>query len=135
LSSSKLLLDPIEPFSATTPKPGLIFEEIFLYSDCSVDFVIHCIQGETSMTTKAPASVAEYPQDSLEKIAYHAVEEIPTQEPNDRYRLGYNVWMWLVDRKGSLAQAIHTAGSRLHVPEEEVVKTVSQRLKEKGIQM
>jgi hypothetical protein len=87
------------------------------------------------MTTKAPASVAESPQDSLEKIAYHAVEGIPTQEPNDRYRLGYNVWMWLVDRKGSLAQAIHTAGSRLHIPEEEVVKTVSQRLKEKGIQM
>ncbi len=87
------------------------------------------------MTTKAPAAVAEYPPDSLEKIAYDAVEGIPTQEPNDRYRLGYNVWMWLVDRKGTLAQAIHTAGSRLHLPEEEVVKTVSQRLKEKGIQI
>ena len=87
------------------------------------------------MTTKAPSSVAEYPPDSLEKIAYCAVEGIPTQEPNDRYRLGYNVWMWLVDRKGTLAQAIHTAGSRLHVPEDEVVKTVSQRMKGKGIQI
>ena len=79
--------------------------------------------------------MAEYPSNSLEKIAYTAVEGIPTQEPNDQYRLGYNVWMWLVDRKGSLAQAVHTAGSRLHISEEEVVKTVSQRLKEKGIQM
>jgi hypothetical protein len=87
------------------------------------------------MTTKAPSSVAEYPPESLEKIAYTSVEGIPTQEPNDRYRLGYNVWMWLVDRKGSLAQAVHTAGSRLHMSEEEVVKTVAQRLKEKGIQI
>jgi hypothetical protein len=87
------------------------------------------------MTTKAPSSVAEYPSNSLEKIAYTAVEGIPTQEPNDQNRLGYNVWMWLVDRKGTLAQAIHTAGSRLHIPEEEVLKTVSQRLKEQGIQL
>jgi hypothetical protein len=87
------------------------------------------------MTTKAPSSVAEYPPNSLEKIAYTAVEGIPTQEPNDRYRLGYNVWMWLVDRKGSLAQAVHTAGSRLHMSEEEVVKMVAQRLTEKGIQI
>lgn len=85
------------------------------------------------MTTKAPAAVAEYPAESLEKIAYSAVEGIPTQEPNDRYRLGYNIWMWLVDRKGTLAQAVHTAGSRLHVPEAEVVSLVSERLKEKGI--
>jgi hypothetical protein len=87
------------------------------------------------MTTKAPSPVIEHPPESLEKIAYNAVEGIPTQEPNDRYRLGYNVWMWLVDRKGTLAQAIHTAGSRLHQSEEEDVKTVTQRLKEKGIQL
>ena len=87
------------------------------------------------MTTKAPAQVAPFPPDSLESIAYNAVAEIPTQEPNDRYRLGYNVWMWLVDRKGTLAQAIHTAGSRLHMPEEEVVSKVTERLKEKGIQL
>jgi hypothetical protein len=87
------------------------------------------------MTTKAPATVAAFPAESLEKIAYNAVETIPTQEPNDRNRLGYNVWMWLVDRKGSLAQAVHTAGSRLHMSEEEVVKTVTQRLKEQGVQL
>ena len=87
------------------------------------------------MTTKAPAQVSPFPADSLESIAYNSVAEIPTQEPNDRYRLGYNVWMWLVDRKGTLAQAIHTAGSRLHMPEEEVVKAVTQRLKERGIQL
>jgi hypothetical protein len=127
LSSSRLHLEVC--FS------GLFFSEISLYSNCSDGVFIHRILDEEDMTTKAPASVAEYPPESLEKIAYTAVDGIPTQEPNDRYRLGYNVWMWLVDRKGTLAQAIHTAGSRLHLPEEEVVRTVSQRLKDKGIQM
>ena len=85
------------------------------------------------MTTKAPSTVAEFPLDSLEKIAYTAVAGIPTQEFNDTNRLGYNVWMWLVDRKGSLEQAIRFSGSRTHIPHEEVVKIVSERLIEKGI--
>lgn len=87
------------------------------------------------MTTKAPSPVAEFPPDSLEKIAYNAVADIPTQEPNDSKRLGYNVWMWLVDRKGTLEQAVRSAGSRTHIPQEEVLKIVTQRLKEKGIEI
>jgi hypothetical protein len=85
------------------------------------------------MTTKPPSPVIEFTPDTLEKIAYNSVAEIPTQEPNDRNRLGYNVWAWLVDRKGTLAQAIRTSGSRTHIPYEEVEKIVSQRLREKGI--
>ena len=87
------------------------------------------------MTTKAPSPVAEFPQDSLEKIAYNAVADIQTQEPNDRNRLGYNVWMWLVDRKGSLEQAIRFSGSRTQMSQDEILKIVTQRLKEKGIEM
>jgi len=87
------------------------------------------------MTTKAPSQVAESPPESLENIAYSAVAEIPTQEPNDRHRLGYNVWMWLVDKKGSLQQAVRSAGSRMHISEEEAIKIITQRLKEKGIAM
>jgi hypothetical protein len=127
LSLSRLLSDVFSPglfFLRNLP----IFKQFRWVS-------FHHIQVESTMTTKAPASVAEYPPDSLEKIAYSAVEGIPTQEPNDRYRLGYNVWMWLVDRKGTLAQAVHTSGARLHLPEAEVVNTVSQRLKEKGIRI
>ncbi len=85
------------------------------------------------MTTKPPSQISEFPADSLEKIAYDAVAEIPTQEPNDRNRLGYNVWMWLVDRKGSFAQAVRASGSRTLIPPEEVVKKVTERLKAKGI--
>ncbi len=87
------------------------------------------------MTTKPPSLIAEFPSDALEKIAYEAVAEIPTQEPNDRNRLGYNVWMWLVDRKGTFEQAIRASGSRTLIPTEEVVKNVTLRLKAKGIEV
>ena len=87
------------------------------------------------MTTKAPAQVTPYPPESLEKIAYSAVATIPTQEPNDRHRLGYNVWMWLVDRKGTLEQAIKASGSRMHLPTDEVLKIVSKQLKDQGIEL
>ncbi len=87
------------------------------------------------MTTKPPAQVAPFPADSLEKIAYESVAEIPTQEPNDRNRLGFNVWMWLVDRKGTFEQAVRASGSRTLIPLEEVVKNVSEHLKAKGIEV
>ncbi|MCX6134696.1 MAG: hypothetical protein NTU47_12855 [Ignavibacteriales bacterium] len=87
------------------------------------------------MTTKAPAQIEPYPPEALEKIAHNAVATIPTQEPNDRHRLGYNVWMWLVDRKGTLEQAVRAAGSRMHLPTEEVVKIVSFQLKQQGIEL
>jgi hypothetical protein len=84
------------------------------------------------MTTKPPSPVAAFPPDALERIAYDAVADIPTQEPNDAVRLGFNVWAWLVDRKGTLEQAIRGAGARTHIPFDEVVQRVSRRLKEKG---
>ena len=86
------------------------------------------------MTTKAPSGVAEFSAESLEKIAYGSVSEIPTQEPNDRNRLGFCIWAWLRDRKGTLEQAIQNSGSRTHIPYPEVLKIVTARLKEKGIQ-
>jgi hypothetical protein len=43
--------------------------------------------------------------------------------------------MWLVDRKGTLQQAIRASGARMHLPPEEVLKIVSQQLKEKGIEV
>ena len=87
------------------------------------------------MTTKAPASVTAFPAESLERTAYDSVADIPTQEPNDRNRLGYCVWMWLVDRKGSLDDAIRFSGCRTNVVHEELVQRVKQRLKEKGIEI
>lgn len=85
------------------------------------------------MTTKAPSGVTEFPSDSLEKIAYDSVIDIPTREPNDRNRLGFCVWAWLRDRKGTLDQAIQNSGSRTHIQYSEVLSIVSKRLQERGI--
>ncbi len=87
------------------------------------------------MTTKAPPTVKEFPSDSLEKIAYASVNPIPVEEPNDRSRLGYHVWLWLMNREGTLAEAIKISGSRIHIPRDEALKIISENLKKQGIQL
>lgn len=85
------------------------------------------------MSTKAPSAVLEFPADSLEKIAYSSVSDIPVQEFNDQNRLGYCIWAWLRDHKGTLEQAIRNSGSRTHIPYSEVLRIVSKRLEERGV--
>lgn len=87
------------------------------------------------MTTKPPPSVKEFPAESLEKIAYQSVGSIPTQEPNDRNRLGYHVWRWLLNREGSLEEVIKVSGSRMHISREEALRVISENLKKQGIQL
>jgi hypothetical protein len=87
------------------------------------------------MTTKAPAGVAEVPPESLEKIAYDSVVDIPTQEPNDKNRLGFCVWAWLRDRNGTLEQAIQNSGSRTQIQYSEVLSIVTKRLEERGVKV
>ncbi len=87
------------------------------------------------MSTKAPAPVAEFPSDSLEKIAYDSVAEIPTEEPNDRNRLGYCIWAWLRERRGTLEEAIKNSGVRTNVPLAEILSTASKRLEARGIKL
>ncbi|CUS97219.1 hypothetical protein [Candidatus Chrysopegis kryptomonas] len=85
------------------------------------------------MTTKAPASVKEFPSDSPEKIAYSVVEGIPAEEPNDLNRLGYHIWLYLTGKVDSLETAVKMARSRLKITDEEAIEIIKQRLKEKGI--
>jgi hypothetical protein len=87
------------------------------------------------MTTKPPASIIEFSAESLEKLAYSVAFEIPAQEPNDNNRLGYCLWGWLSERRGSLLQAIHAAGVRTRMSEEEILAVLSKRLQEKGIEL
>ncbi|HWP82991.1 MAG TPA: hypothetical protein VNN76_10095 [Bacteroidota bacterium] len=87
------------------------------------------------MATKPPPAVAEFPQETPEKLAYSIVADIPTVEPNDRNRLGYHIWAWLRERKGTLEQAVKTSGSRTEIPLDEVYKKVKARLEEKGIRV
>ena len=85
------------------------------------------------MTTKPPSKVQEFPADSLEKIAYNSVSTIPTEEPNDRNRLGYHIWKWLSSKQGTLEQAILQSGARLHIPTFEAKKIISESLQKQGI--
>jgi hypothetical protein len=85
------------------------------------------------MSTKPPASVVESPAGSLEKLAYNVVAEIPTEEPNDRNRLGYCLWGWLSERRGTLLQTIRAAGARSSLTAEEIFDIIHKRLVEKGI--
>ena len=87
------------------------------------------------MTTKPPPVVRGFPPESLEKIAYDSVRSIPTQEPNDRDRLGYHVWRWLANREGTLPEAIAISGSRMHITREEALKIISENLRKQGIQL
>jgi hypothetical protein len=70
----------------------------------------------------------------MEVIAYESVAGIPTLEPHDLDRLGYTLWIWLKYRKDPLESAVHTAGARLLIPENEAVGRIRERLIAKGIQ-
>jgi hypothetical protein len=85
------------------------------------------------MTTKPPSSIVEFSAESLEKTAYSIAAEIPAQEPNDNNRLGYCLWGWLSERRGSLLQVIHAAGARTKLTDEEILSIISKQLEEKGI--
>ena len=87
------------------------------------------------MTTKPPSMVAAFPSDSLEKIAYAVVADIPAEEANDRNRLGYCLWGWLSERRGTLLQSIRSAGVRSTLTPEEICERIRKPLEERGIKI
>lgn len=85
------------------------------------------------MTTKAPSSVSQAPEQSLETIAYASVKNIPTVEPHDQDRLGFNVWRWLTVKRDPLEVAVKSAGARLLIPEEEAIRKIRENLNQLGV--
>ncbi len=85
------------------------------------------------MTTKPPASVKESAPDLPEKIAYAAVQTIATHEPNDRNRLGYHVWRWLMSREGTLEHAVTESGARMLIGNAEAATIIRAELLKAGI--
>lgn len=81
------------------------------------------------MATIAPSTVKLFDDASLEKIAYGSVQSIPTKEMNDQYRLGYHVWNYLKEKRGSVAEAVKQSGSRILIPEKEAVAIIEAALK------
>ncbi len=87
------------------------------------------------MTTKTPSSVQPADPSSMEALAYAVVEGIPTVEPHDVDRLGYCVYLFLVNRKDTLEQAIRSANARLTISEEEATRMIQDRLRQRGVSL
>ncbi len=87
------------------------------------------------MTTKAPSSVKPAHENAIEHLAYASVASIPTVEPHDRDRLGYNVWRWLTLRRDPLDIAVKSAGARLKISDEEAIQRIKEHLQKNGIQI
>jgi len=85
------------------------------------------------MTTKAPSAVTPADEASLEKVAYASVSGIPSEDPHDLDRLGYNVWRWLTTRRDSLELSVRSAGARLGISEEEAVRKIRESLRAHGV--
>jgi len=85
------------------------------------------------MTTKPPSSVRPATGKTLETIAYASVADIPTAEPHDRDRLGFNIWRWLEHRRDPLEVALHSAGARLLISEDEALEKIRTCLRKSGV--
>ena len=85
------------------------------------------------MTTKPPPTVRPTIGQNDETIAYASVKNIPTVEPHDQDRLGFNVWRWMTMRIDPLEIAVKSAGARLLIPEEEAVEKIRENLKRLGV--
>ncbi len=82
------------------------------------------------MTTIAPPAVKQFDDASLEKIAYNSVKSIPTKEQNDQYRLGYHIWNYLKEQKGTVAEAVKQSGSRILISEKDAVAIIEKSLQQ-----
>ncbi|MCU0453207.1 MAG: hypothetical protein MUE68_06080 [Bacteroidetes bacterium] len=85
------------------------------------------------MTTKPPSKVQPFDAATRESLAYGAAALIATREPNDQARLGYCIWGWLTERRGTLAEAIRSSGVRTDLHEREVIALVSGHLGSNGV--
>ncbi len=85
------------------------------------------------MTTIPPPHIKEFDASTLEKIAYESVKTIPTKELNDQYRLGYHVWNYLKEKKGTITDAVKQSGSRILIPEQEAVAIIEAELKKSAV--
>jgi hypothetical protein len=73
--------------------------------------------------------IQQWPDDSLERRAYRAVEDIPVVEPNDRNRLGYHVYLFLKGELPSVEEAIHVAQPRMLVDAAEALRLITNAIK------
>lgn len=79
-----------------------------------------------------PIPVQNADKQSIEHQAYELVEDIETQEMNDRNRLGYHVYLFMTGGYPTFREAFEVAQARLKRPAEEIYTLLAQRLRERG---
>jgi hypothetical protein len=87
------------------------------------------------MTTKAAATVQPAPAESLERLAYGSVEGIPVDEPHERDRLGYYIFLWAQNRKDPLEMVLRSAAIRMKISETEALERIQKYLAEHGVRL
>ncbi|MGO9482538.1 MAG: hypothetical protein ACLP05_12270 [Candidatus Kryptoniota bacterium] len=86
------------------------------------------------MTTKAPAQVNKFAEDSSEAIAYKIAEQFSTREFNDNYRLGYHIYRYLTGTIPTIDEAVRVSGVRLAkgATIDNVIEKIADQLRELG---
>lgn len=80
------------------------------------------------------APVVQSKTDSeIAAIAYASVADIPTQEMNDRNRLGFHVYLYLTGNIDSVLDAVREARCRLHIPTSEAADKIRGALSAQGV--
>ena len=87
------------------------------------------------MTTKAPSTVKPAPPESLEKLAHGSVAGIPVEDPHDLDRLGYNMFLWLRNRRDPLESVVRASCVRLRISESEALDRIRQYLTAHGVSL
>lgn len=70
----------------------------------------------------------------IAELAYASVAEIPTQEMNDRNRLGFHIYLYLTGNIDSVLDAVRESRSRLHVSTTEAAETIRTSLRAQGVE-
>lgn len=72
-------------------------------------------------------------QHVLAAAAYTSVADIATVEMNDRNRLGFHIYMYLIGEIASVHEAVLESRSRLKVSSAEASQTILAALRAQGI--
>jgi hypothetical protein len=88
------------------------------------------------MTTKPPAEVKYYDDNTLIKKLYNSIEELKDIiiVPNDRNRLSFCLNMYINKEVGSILEAVIQANPRSSsIKYPELAKIIEEKFREKGI--
>jgi len=95
------------------------------------------ITGEITETTTVPtdaaaAFTAMSPHDRA-VIAYASVADIPALEMNDRHRLGFHIYLYLIGEMDTVLAAVRESRTRLGVNNADAAEKIVAALRAQGI--